>query len=77
MKQNITKTSLIECELMYNDDFANWGTEDVAYIKQDMIENSPMWSIYGAEGTRIGYAENRDVALAIVSQHDLTAVSVH
>ena len=77
MKQSITKKSLIDCELMYDYDFADWGIEDVAYIKQDMIDNSPMWSIYGAEGTRIGYAENRDVALAIVSQHDLTAVSVH
>ena len=36
-----------------------------------------MWSIYGAEGVRIGYAENRAVAMAIVSQNDLTAVSVH
>lgn len=77
MKESIAKRSLIECELMYNDDFAEWGIEDIAYIKQDMINDSPMWSIYGAEGTRIGYAENRDVALAIVSQHDLTAVSVH
>ena len=77
MKQCVEKKSLIECELVYDDNFADWGVEDIAYIKQDMINDSPMWSIYGAEGTRIGYAENRDVALAIVSQHDLTAVSVH
>ncbi len=77
MIHSVERKSLIECDLMYDDDFAEWGTEDIAYIKQDMIDNSMMWSIYGAEGTRIGYAQNRDVALAIVSQNDLTAMSVH
>lgn len=77
MIHSVGRKSLIECDLMYDDDFAEWGTEDIAYIKQDMIDNSMMWSIYGAEGTRIGYAQNRDVALAIVSQNDLTAMSVH
>ena len=77
MIHSVERKSLIECDLMYDDDFAEWGTEDIAYIKQDMIDNSMMWSIYGAEGTRIGYAKNRDVALAIVSQNDLTAMSVH
>ena len=77
MIHSVERKSLIECDLMYDDDFAKWGTEDIAYIKQDMIDNSMMWSIYGAEGTRIGYAQNRDVALAIVSQNDLTAMSVH
>lgn len=77
MNHSVERKSLIECDLMYDDDFAEWGTEDIAYIKQDMIDNSMMWSIYGAEGTRIGYAQNRDVALAIVSQNDLTAMSVH
>ena len=77
MIHSVERKSLIECDLMYDDDFAEWGTEDIAYIKQDMIDNSMMWSIYGAEGTRIGYAQNRDVALAIVSQNDLTAMIVH
>ena len=75
--ETFEKKSLIECELSYDDDFADWGTEDIAYIKRDVVDNTPMWSIYGAEGVRIGYAENRAVALAIVSQHDLTAMSVH
>ena len=77
MIHSVERKSLIECDLMYDDDFAECGTEDIAYIKQDMIDNSMMWSIYGAEGTRIGYAQNRDVALAIVSLNDLTAMSVH
>ena len=75
--ETFEKKSLIECDLAYDDDFADWGAEDIAYIKRDVVDNMPMWSIYGAEGVRIGYAEDRAVALAIVSQHDLTAMSVH
>ncbi len=77
MMDSFEKKSLIECDLSYDDDFADWGVEDIAYIKRDVVDNTPMWSIYGAEGVRIGYAENRAVAMAIVSQNDLTAVSVH
>ena len=66
--ETFEKKSLIECDLSYDDDFADWGVEDIAYIKRDVVDNTPMWSIYGAEGVRIGYAENRAVALAIVSQ---------
>ncbi|MBE6449593.1 MAG: DUF1150 family protein [Alphaproteobacteria bacterium] len=77
MIDTFEKKSLIECDLSYDDEFADWGLEDIAYVKKDVVDNTPMWSIYGAEGVRIGYAENKAVALAIISQHDLTAMSVH
>lgn len=71
------KQSLIECDLNFSDDLADWGLDEIAYIKKDVVDDSPVWCIYAAEGTRMGYAENRDVALAIASQNDLIPMSVH
>lgn len=74
---SIEKKNLIECDLSMDGDLADWGLEDIAYIKQDIVNNEPVWSIYAAEGTRMGYAAERDVALAIISQNDMTPMSVH
>ena len=71
------RQSLIECDLSFSDDLADWGLDEIAYIKKDVVDDSPVWSIYAAEGTRMGYAANRDVALAIASQNDLIPMSVH
>ena len=35
MIETFEKKSLIECELSYDDDFADWGIEDIAYVKRE------------------------------------------
>lgn len=58
-------------------DFALWGLQDVAYIKQVLADDGNSWAIFGADGTNIGLAPDRDIAFAAVRQHDLEPVSVH
>ncbi len=74
---NITKKNLIECDLSLDNDLTQWGLDDVAYLKKDIVDNEEVWSIYAAEGTRMGYAADRQVAIALISQNDLTPMSVH
>ena len=69
--------NLIECDISFAQDLENWGLEEVAYLKKDVVDEADVWAIYGAEGKRMGYAADRSVALALISQNDLTAMSVH
>ncbi len=74
---SLEKKNLIECDLSPDANFADWGLDDIAYIKRDIVNDEPVWAIYGAEGSRMGYAAERDVALAIIAQNDMTPMSVH
>ncbi len=53
-----------------------WET-DKAYIKQETINNERVWSIYNGQGEQMGYAADRQIAFAMVSQNELTPLSVH
>lgn len=72
----VYKKSLIECDLTPDDD-SFWGTQDAAYLKKDIVDNQEVWSIYGSQGARMGYASDRQVALALISKNELKAMSVH
>ncbi len=53
-----------------------WET-DKAYIKQETINNERVWSIYNGQGEQMGYAADRRIAFALVTQNELTPLSVH
>lgn len=58
-------------------DFAAWGTPGLAFVKRVVVDNETSWSIHAADGTNIGIAPNREVAIAAIIQHELEAASVH
>ena len=58
-------------------DFAQWGREDVAYVKRAVVNGQLGWSIHAADGTAIGFAPERDLAMAAIVQNELEAQSVH
>ena len=62
---------------MTSQDFAMWGQQDVAYVKRVVVNDEVGWSIHSADGSNIGYAPERALALAAIVQHDLEALSVH
>lgn len=59
------------------DDFAAWGTPGLAFVKRVVVDNQTSWSIHAADGTNIGIAPNREVAMAAIVQHELEAANVH
>jgi len=57
-------------------DFAMWGVEDIAYIREVEVDGKTAWSIFSADGTSIGVAPERDLAFAAARQNDLEPMSV-
>ena len=58
-------------------DLANWGIEDVAYVKPVESDGDGAYGIFAADGTELAQVENRDEAIVTIRQNDLEAMSVH
>jgi hypothetical protein len=58
-------------------DFAALGMQGFAYIKQVVVNEAVAYSIHAADGTQIGLAPSRDLAVASLIQHELEPLSVH
>ncbi|MGB0695009.1 MAG: DUF1150 family protein [Rhodospirillaceae bacterium] len=54
-------------------DMAAIGLNVIAYAKQGEAQ----WTIHAANGEQIGTANSRDLARAVITQHDMTPLSVH
>lgn len=53
------------------------GMEDVAYVKHVVVDGTDAYAVHAANGTQIAVMADRDVAFAVVRQHDMEPVSVH
>jgi hypothetical protein len=58
-------------------DLATWGVEDVAYVREAVVDGTKTWAIFAADGSAIGVAPDRDMAFAAARQNDLEPLSVH
>jgi len=58
-------------------DLANWGIEDVAYVKPIDVDGEGAYGIFAADGTELAQMDNRDEAIVTIRQNDLEALSVH
>ncbi len=57
--------------------FAQWGMEDIAYVKRANLNGAVVYAVHAANGEQLATAPGRDVAAALVVQNDLTPVDVH
>ena len=53
------------------------GVSQIAYIKPVQVNGAAVFAIHAADGTPMAVAENRDVALAAIQQHEMHASLVH
>lgn len=53
------------------------GMEDFAYVKQVLVDGAAAFAVHAADGTQIAVLADRDVAFAVVRQHEMEPVSVH
>jgi len=58
-------------------DLANWGLENVAYVKPVNGQDGNAYGIFAADGTELAQMNNRDEAIITIRQNDLEALSVH
>lgn len=75
--QNSSNSSRTASPAMTEHAFALLGVEDVAYIKEVIVEGNKLWAIIGADGTSLALAPDRELAFAAALQNDKTPVSVH
>ena len=53
------------------------GMEDVAYVKPIVVDGTDAFAVHAANGTQIAVIADRELAFAVVRQHDMEPVSVH
>lgn len=53
------------------------GIEDFAYVKRVVVDGNAAFAVHAADGSRIAVLANRELAFAMVRQHELEPVSVH
>lgn len=75
--QNSSSNSRTAHPAMDEHAFALLGVEDIAYIKEVIVDGNKLWAIIGADGTSLALAPDRDLAFAAALQNDKTPVSVH
>jgi len=63
--------------LMTRSDFANWGADQIAYVRPARHGEIEGYAVHAADGREVGFAETYDLAAASILQHDLFPLSVH
>jgi hypothetical protein len=58
-------------------DFARMGLNQVAYIREAVVNDAPMWSIHAATGDTLGAADTFEQAWGAVIQNNMAPVRVH
>lgn len=58
-------------------DFARLGITQMAYIRETVVNDMPMWGIFSAAGDPLGAAGSFDQAWGAVQQHNLQPMRVH
>jgi hypothetical protein len=53
------------------------GIEDFAYVKPVVVDGAGAFAVHAADGSQIAVLGNRELAFAVVRQHDMEPVSVH
>lgn len=59
------------------DELQKLGVSRIAYVKPVMINGAAAFAIHAADGTPMAVAEDRDVALAAIVQHEMHPSLVH
>jgi hypothetical protein len=58
-------------------ELALFGMQDLAYVKQVIVNDVTGYAVHAADGTQIAVLPDREIAFATVRTHDLEPLSVH
>jgi hypothetical protein len=53
------------------------GISQIAYVKPVMLDGAVAFAIHAADGTPMAVADDRDLAIAAVRQHEMVPTLVH
>ncbi len=70
-------TIILDIRHLTESEFAELGVAQVAYVKPVLVEGKAAYAIHAANGTPMALAEEREVALAAIMQHEMVPALVH
>lgn len=59
------------------DQLQQLGVSQLAYVKPVMLNGAAMFAIHAADGSPMAVAEDRNLALAAIVQHEMIPTLVH
>ncbi len=59
------------------DQLQQLGLSQVAYVKPVILNGTAAFAIHGADGSPMAVAEDRDLAMAAIVQHEMIPALVH
>ena len=71
------KTTRIDARHITPAELQQLGMTQIAYVKPIMLNGAAMFAIHGADGSPMAVAEDRDLALAAIVQHEMIPTLVH
>ena len=69
--------SRIDVHAMTTDQLQRLGVSQMAYVKPVFLNGTTMFAIHGADGSPMALAEDRNLALAAIVQHEMIPALVH
>lgn len=72
-----TKTVRIDIHAITPDQLQQLGMSQLAYVKPVMLNGAAMFAIHGADGSPMAVADDRDLAMAAIVQHEMIPTLVH
>ena len=80
MKSDTAPSSVeivFDLRTMTQDQLAQLGVPNLAYIKPVMMNGTAAFAIHAADGSPMAVATERDMAIAAVVQHEMLPALVH
>ncbi len=72
-----TETHKIDVRHITPDQLQQLGVSQLAYVKPVMLNGAAMFAIHAADGAPMAVAEDRNMALAAIVEHEMIATLVH
>lgn len=69
--------SVIDVRHISTEQLAQLGVSQIAYVKPVMMNGAKAYAIHAADGSPMAVAEDRDLAVAAIIQHEMVATLVH
>jgi hypothetical protein len=72
-----TGPAVIDIHHISPEQLATLGMQQIAYIKPVVVDGTPAFAIHAADGTPMAVAQERDIAVAAIVQHEMVPALIH
>jgi hypothetical protein len=69
--------TLVDIRHISTEQLAQLGLQQIAYVKPVVAHGAQCFAIHAADGTPMALADDRDVAIAAIVQHEMVPAQVH